>query len=208
MIKTIEELSALFNELDLDATVMAAIVNGSATTTDYGGSPGYVTTRAGDEVMTAQKAVAEIVGSSITELNSIPDVNTADAGPATDGYLLSWDNATVNYVLSRPIPLFVLNGATATQITADYTVLTIDLSGGVYYEVNSASDIVITVNSAMADEFPITFERIGTGLVTFVDGAGVTIASIDSAMTIGSQYGAVTLIPKGSDVYSLIGNIA
>lgn len=95
-----------------------------------------------------------------------------------------------------------------TEKTASYDVADGDLTGGQYHEANSASAITITVPSGLLNLGPLIVERVGTGTVTFVEGSGVTVQSKSGLLAIGSQFGAVTLVPKGSDRYSLIGDLA
>ncbi len=106
----------------------------------------------------------------------------------------------------------VVNGSgyniNITEQTADYDVTNADLSGNQYLEVNLSTGITITVPSGLTGTEPLTIEQTGSGTVTIAAGAGVTINSRDSLLDIGGQYGAVTLVPKGSDVYTLIGDLA
>jgi hypothetical protein len=111
-------------------------------------------------------------------------------------------------VIRATVPDFVLNGYSGLQKTADYTLLNADLNGGVYQEVNSATAVVLTVPAGLTSGKPVTFERVGAGSVTFAAGAGVTINSVSSFLAIGNQFSAATLIPKGSDVYTLVGDLA
>jgi hypothetical protein len=59
-VSTIDELVALLNLVDTDATVLAAIANDSATSVASGPGPGLVTTRLGSNVKNVQKLVADI----------------------------------------------------------------------------------------------------------------------------------------------------
>lgn len=95
-----------------------------------------------------------------------------------------------------------------TEITASRDVTNADLTDRKLLEVNSASDIVITVPPSLTGTEPALFQKVGTGAVTFAAGSGVTIQSVDSSLTIAGQYSMVSLIPKGSDVYTLTGGLA
>jgi hypothetical protein len=114
MIATIEELTILLANLNIDATAMSAIVNASATTEDYGLSPGYVTSRLGAEIMTAQKALSELGveiisikqdGSDVLSTASIDFVGLAVADVA--------GVATVTY----SAPTFSLDDITDVDLT-------------------------------------------------------------------------------------------
>jgi hypothetical protein len=59
-VNTIQELIALLNQVDTDATVLAAIANDSATATANGPGPGLVTTRLGSNVRNVQKVISDI----------------------------------------------------------------------------------------------------------------------------------------------------
>jgi hypothetical protein len=139
------------------------------------------------------EAIEHTLGSS-----GIPDVGSGDAGKA-----LVVNAAETGYELASN---FVLNPAGA--IGVDYSLLSTDLNGGVYQEVNSASPVVLTVPAGLASGKPATFERVGAGAVTFAAGAGVTINSNGGLLSIGNQFSAATLVPKGGDVYTLVGDLA
>jgi len=99
-------------------------------------------------------------------------------------------------------------GITLITKTASYSITDTDLGGGYYHETGDASAIVVTVPPSLTGTEPLDVERTGAGTVTFAAGAGVTINSRDGFLAIGTQYAAATLVPKGSDVYTLIGDLA
>jgi hypothetical protein len=92
--------------------------------------------------------------------------------------------------------------------TASFSLISEDFDGNRYVEAAGASTITITIPSGLTTAGPLIVERTGAGAVTFAAGAGVTINSAGSLLDIGSQFGAVTVIPKGGDVYALIGDLA
>lgn len=96
---------------------------------------------------------------------------------------------------------------TVTEKTADYSVADADLAGSQYHEANHATAMTITVPAGLTGTEPLVIERTGAGTVTFAAASGVTINSRDGNLAIGGQYGAVTLVPKGSDTYTLIGDL-
>lgn len=96
----------------------------------------------------------------------------------------------------------------ATPLTADHSVTDTDLAGNVYREIGDAADLTVTVPSGLTGTEPVIFERTGAGAVTFAAGSGVTINSADGALALRAQYSSATLVPKGSDTYALIGDLA
>jgi hypothetical protein len=66
VVNTITELNTLLNDVDTDATVLAAIANDAANATGSGLTPGYVTTRLGTEVRNVQKLIEDIINGDIT----------------------------------------------------------------------------------------------------------------------------------------------
>jgi len=82
------------------------------------------------------------------------------------------------------------------------------LGGNGYVQIDSAGAVIITVPDTLTGLQPCTFEAIGTGTVTFAAGGTTTINSSGSLLDIGGQYEVVTLVPKGSGTYSLIGSLA
>lgn len=95
-----------------------------------------------------------------------------------------------------------------TPLTADHTLLESDLAGNVYREIGAAGDLTVTVPPDLVGTEPVTFERTNTGAVTFAPGAGVTINASGGALSIATTFGSATLVPKGSNVYTLIGNLS
>ncbi|AMO44111.1 hypothetical protein DSS3P8_053 [Roseobacter phage DSS3P8] len=95
--------------------------------------------------------------------------------------------------------------------TAAYVAVNTDFDGTRIKKINNASPITVTVNSGITNDQPCQFVQTGTGQVTFVAGAGVTISSADSKMKLRVQYSSATLIPDpetGTDSYILIGDLA
>lgn len=95
-----------------------------------------------------------------------------------------------------------------TAITASRDLVNADFSGQVFFDVNSGSPVTLTVPPGLTGTEPVSFQAIGAGTVSFAAGAGVTIQSLGGSLAISGQYGAVSLVPKGSDVYALIGALA
>lgn len=70
---------------------------------------------------------------------------------------------------------------------------------------NSSSEIIFTVPTTASVNFPggtvITFIRIGSGVVTFVGGTGVTIYSRDGKLKIDKQYDWAAITKSDSGDY-------
>lgn len=117
---------------------------------------------------------------------------------------------TVEFTLTTysPAEVGAFVGTTQKQQSTDYTVQSLDFNGGIYLNIGDAADITITVPSGLGGSEPLVIERTGAGAVTFAAGSGVTINSRDGLQSIASQYGAATLVPKGNDTYTLIGDLA
>lgn len=109
------------------------------------------------------------------------------------------------------LELYAVQGGAAivfdNETATSYNLTDTDLGGSVYKEMDNASDITVTVPSGLTGTEPVTFEQTGAGQVIFSAGGGVTINAFDSADRTAGQYATATLIPKGSDVYTLMGNI-
>ena len=76
-------------------------------------------------------------------------------------------------------------------------------TGAKLFSVSAAA--TLTVPAGLVGTEPATFHQTGADDVTFAAGAGVTIQSLDTKLSIAGQFGSVSLIPKGGDVYTLIG---
>ena len=90
-----------------------------------------------------------------------------------------------------------------TTITGSRSIANADLLGNIFYGVSAAA--TLTIPSGLTGTEPATFQQTGSADVTFAAGAGVTIQSLDAKLSISGQFGSVSLVPKGSDVYALIG---
>lgn len=101
------------------------------------------------------------------------------------------------------------NGAPNTQ-TANYTLVLGD--AGKTIEENSASATTVTVPPNSSVAFPtgtiIEVARYGAGTVAIAAGAGVTIRSRGALLSIGNQYGAVSLRKRATDEWVLVGDLA
>ncbi|ACL81382.1 hypothetical protein [Sulfitobacter phage EE36phi1] len=97
-----------------------------------------------------------------------------------------------------------------TEITATaYSTMNDDFAGNVVRRMNNSTTQTITVEPSMTGGQPVTFIRVGTGVVTFAAGSGVTILSAGSHLSIASRYGSATLIPDATtaNTYYLVGHL-
>lgn len=93
-----------------------------------------------------------------------------------------------------------------TTITASRDLTNADLAGGVFLDVGHATvPIVINIPLGLTGTEPVTFQQTDVADVTFTVAGGGTIKSLDSYVKIAGDGGSVTLVPKGSNVYGLIG---
>jgi len=76
-VNTINQLIDLLNQVDVDATVLAAIANDSSSSIVNGPGPGLVTTRLGSNVKNVQKVIADIENNIVSGIRtSVQDEGT------------------------------------------------------------------------------------------------------------------------------------
>jgi len=123
-----------------------------------------------------------------------------------DGDVLS--AANVNSITEgvNDLALATINAQTGTT----YTLALTDVAKIVTLSNASAITLTVPAESSVAwpDGTTIVLVALGAGTVTVTAGGGVTINSADSAVDIGAQYGAVTLVKYGTDTWLLFGNLA
>lgn len=95
-----------------------------------------------------------------------------------------------------------------TDAALDRVLLNSDLSGRVILERDNAAAQTLTVNSGLTGTEPVTILNTGGGALTITAGASVTINSDSAKVIVATQYTSATLIPKGADVYHLIGALS
>lgn len=137
-------------------------------------------------------------GSSNVTIDSTGNITLSGT---VDGRDIAADGSLLDSIISAEINL----GANITGTAYDVT--NGDLSGNVYKDTTDASPVTITVPPGLTGTEPFMVEQSGTGQITFAAGAGVTINSAGGALSSANQYSVLTLIPKGSDVYTLIGDL-
>lgn len=103
-----------------------------------------------------------------------------------------------------------LNISLNEQTGTTYTLVLAD--SGKLVQMNNAAANTLTVppNSSVAFDVgaKIDVVQTGAGTTTIAAGSGVTINSADSALEIGAQYGAASLVKTDTDTWLLIGNLA
>lgn len=94
--------------------------------------------------------------------------------------------------------------------TASYQLALSDV--GRVVEMNAAGDTVVTVPPNATVVFPIgaviEVARMGAGAVTIAPGAGVTLRSSGGLLSVGSQYGSVSLRKRAADEWVVVGDLA
>jgi len=95
-----------------------------------------------------------------------------------------------------------------TTISSNYTLTSADFAGGVYKDVDtSGGNITITVPVGL-DGIPPSFENTGSNVVTFQGDGTSTVNARNGVLTLTDQYSVATVVPKGSDTYTLVGGLA
>lgn len=105
--------------------------------------------------------------------------------------------------------LFAVEYIVPRGVTANTTLVLADANKTV--DVTSSSAVTVTVPPNSSVAFPIgavvALARLGTGTVTVVAGAGVTV-NPSTFLTLRAQYSAATLRKTATDVWLLAGDIA
>lgn len=92
------------------------------------------------------------------------------------------------------------------QIGTAYTLVEADFSGKQIVEMDNTAANTITVPAGLTGKGPVTVAQVGTGQTSFAAAVGVTIRSANG-LKIAAQNGMATLIPRGTDIYYLTGNL-
>jgi len=119
---------------------------------------------------------------------------------------LTGTQTLTNKTLTAPI----VNLAFNAQVGTTYTLVAAD-SGKLVTMTNGSNSTLTIPPSVFAAGEQINIAQMGTGQVTFAQGAGVTIVSAGasvSAPKIGKQYGAATVICTASNTFLVIGAVA
>jgi hypothetical protein len=95
---------------------------------------------------------------------------------------------------------------TVSDKSANYTIIAGD--NGNIIRLTGATGRTFTINNVLSIGQRIDFLQDGTGQITFLAGAGVTLRSVDSNLKTKKQYSGATVICVASGVYHLIGDLA
>ena len=121
----------------------------------------------------------------------LPAATTSTAGVMTDADKTKLDAAVTDHNLG------------VTNVAANYTLLTSDVDNIVV--VNSASPVTITVPTGFSVGNQVLVRRRGTGTVTFVAGAGMTIEI--AGTQIANQYESAAVIFETGTLAAVLGSI-
>lgn len=96
------------------------------------------------------------------------------------------------------------------QTGTSYTLALTDSSKLITLDNGSAITLTIPPSSSVAFDVgtQILVEQLGTGVVTFAPGSGVTLLSYDSNLSLAGQYAGATLIKLATDTWTIQGNLA
>lgn len=89
-------------------------------------------------------------------------------------------------------------GVRPVQGTTD-TLRPSDNNNVVVYESNSS--VTVTVPAGLPTTFRSTLVQLGTGVVTLVEGAGVTLSNEGSSLSTGGQYGTMDLTASAGNAF-------
>jgi len=94
----------------------------------------------------------------------------------------------------------IINDGTGARTLTD-----IDFVGTRIIMMTSGSAQTVTIDTGLIGDQPVTIVQRGTGQITY--GGTATLNSKGGNLKSNGRYGAVTIIPEGSNVYTLIGDL-
>lgn len=100
------------------------------------------------------------------------------------------------------------SGTTRVTKTGDFDITDEHLSGNYILEVDSGTDVTVSVESGLAGVEPVTLIQSGAGQIVLHEGSGVSILAPDGATKSRVRYSTLSLIPAGPDTFYLTGDIA
>ena len=134
---------------------------------------------------------------------------------ATDGIANKWRDEDANEVKTvvnanaTTLDTKMASLITAERKTESYTLVLADAGKLVEMNVADANNLTVPPNADVA--FPtgtqILIAQYGAGQTTIVAGVGVTIRSKDSALSLGGQYSAATLVKIAEDEWYAFGDL-
>ena len=96
------------------------------------------------------------------------------------------------------------NVAELTASTGDYTLVATD--SGKFLNVNSGSNVNLTVPAGLPTGFTISVCQIGCGLIVFTTGSGVTLNNRQGHTKTAGQYAVASIVGTAADTYILTGD--
>lgn len=178
-VNTIQELIGLLNQIDTDATVLAAIVNDSATATANGPGPGLVTTRLGNNVRNVQKVIADIENNIISGIRPNIQDEGATIVDSPDGINFVGSSVTVTDVSGVATVTIADPSVSKSGTPVDNQVAVWTGNGPI--EGNSTltfDGAVLTVNAPSAPSLNITDSNDATTLLATIINPGTPVAII------------------------------
>jgi len=212
-----EALLALEAKLGVGATTAAAASTDEILVKQSDGDTEWVTNPAKTSAATAS-ADGYMTSAYASKLDGIEASATADQTAADIRGLGFFD--TSNDGASSGLDADLLDGqhgsyyAPATPAissqTASYTLVIGDAGDVVEVSNGSANTVTVPPNSSVA--FPVGTQIVvvqqGAGATTIAAGAGVTLRSKDSNLSIDGQYASVALVKRATDEWYVIGALA
>lgn len=95
-------------------------------------------------------------------------------------------------------------GTSIVSVSTDTEITNAHLAGNVILEVNTAGTVSLFIEAGTTGTEPVTIVLIGSGTVLVVDASSVSLVSTSGA-SLSTQYAAMSLVPRGSDSFLLIG---
>jgi hypothetical protein len=202
------------------SSVIAELAAHEADSTDVHGTTG--TLRNGHQLEQdggsplAQRGVLNVIGPLLAFDDSIGGTTNlslasspAFLGNPTATTQAAGDNSTKLATTAYADRIAQGVGSPNTQ-TGNYTLALADAGKTVEQNLGTATTVTVPPNSSVA--FPIgtiiEVARYGAGTVAIAAGAGVTIRSRGGLLSIGNQYGAVSLRKRATDEWVLVGDLA
>lgn len=170
----------------------------------------YIPISSSAEYLTRSDALNEYLGINNTAVHAVTASSINWTGVIDTPTTLSGYGITDAFPLSSSSNFTPLNILINTQTESSYT-LTLSDSGKLI-EINSASanTLIIPLNNSAA--FPIGTKidllQIGLGQTTASADSGVTINSKDGNLKLTGQWSAATLVKRGTDEWTLIGDLS
>ena len=208
VVNTINELITLLNQVDTDATVLAAISNDSATSTANGPAPGLVTTRLGANVKNIQKVIADLEATVTSGIR--PDIQDEGslvlAGPSNINFVGSGVTvtdvsgvATVTIPNSGTIAVQEEGSTVSTSGTLNFvgaSVTASDVSGVATITVSGSGTIAVQEEGTTVSTSS-TLNFVGAN-ITATDVAGVATITVSGSGSIAVQEEGTTVSTSGT----------